>query len=209
MQTRPWQIPALAAIALPALWLLLAGPDRLLGVESDHIGMVLLVTATWTSLLALSKLPRGEGEEAVAPAEWRAWIGTGFMVVAVAYLVAHLQAFVGASPGDPAARAVAENLALLLVAWAVVSQVLASRRKGAVDEDERDRDIAARAAGWWRGVAATGVVAMAVLLGFSPADRLQWASHFMIANLLVLALMCAWLAECAATGLLYLRDRKS
>ncbi|MGY1410235.1 MULTISPECIES: hypothetical protein [unclassified Luteimonas] len=207
MQTHPWQVAALAAIALPALWLLLAGPERLLGIEGDHIGMVLLVTAAWTSLLALSKLPRGEGEAAIAPAEWRAWIGTGFMAVAVAYFVGHVEVF-AAGPDDRAARAMAGHLVLLLVAWTVLSQVLASRWKGAVDEDERDRGIAVQAAGWWRGTAAVAVLALAVTLGFSPPERLQWATHFMVANLLVLALMCAWLAECAATAMLYLRDRQ-
>ena len=208
MQARSWQVAALAAMALPALWLLLAGPERLLDIEGDHIGMVLLVTAAWTSLLLLSKLPRGEGEAAIAPAEWRAWVGTGFMAVAVAYFVGHVEVF-AAGPDDRAARAVAGRLVLLLVAWAVLSQVLASRWKGTVDEDERDRGIAMRAAGWWRGTAALAVLVMAGTLGFSPPDRLHWATHFMVANLLVLGLMCAWLAECAATALMYLRDRRS
>ena len=207
MHTRSWQVAALAAIALPALWLLLAGPDRLLGIEGDHLGMVLLVTAAWTSLLALSKLPRGEGEAAIAPAEWRAWIGTGFMAVAVAYFLGNLEVF-AAGPGDRAARAMATNLVLLLVAWTVLSQVLASRWKGTVEEDERDRGIAVQAAGWWLGTTVVAVFALAGTLGFSPTERLQWATHFMIANLLVLALMCAWLAECAATAVLYLRDRR-
>ena len=208
MQTRSWQVAALAALALPALWLLLVGPERLLGIEVDHIGMVLLVTAAWTSLLALSRLPRGEGEAAIAPAEWRAWIGTGFMAVAVAYFVGHVEVFVDAGAGDRAARQVAGHLVLLLVAWTVLSQVLASRWKGTVDEDERDRAIAVQAAGWWRATAAVAVLALAGTLGFSPPERLQWATHFMVANLLVLALMCAWLAECAATAMLYWRDRQ-
>jgi len=208
MQTRPWQILALAAIALPALWLLLAGPQRLLGIESDHIGMVLLLTATWTSLLALSRLPASEGGETIAPAEWRAWIGTGFMGIAVAYFIGHVEVF-ATGPDDRAARAVAGHLVLLLVAWMVLSRVLASRWKGTVDEDERDRGIAMQAAGWWRGTAALAVLVLAITLGFSPPERLLWATHFMVANLLVLGLMCAWLVECAATALMYLRDRRS
>ena len=207
MQARTWQVFALAGMALPALWLLLAGPERLLGIEGDHIGMVLLVTAAWTSLLALSKLPRGDGEAAIAPAEWRAWIGTGFMAVAVAYFVANVEVF-AAGPDDRAARAMATHLVMLLVAWTVLSQVLASRWKGTVEEDERDRGIAVQAARWWRGTAVVAVFALAGTLGFSPAERLQWATHHMIANLLVLALMCAWLAECAAAATLYLRDRR-
>ena len=130
------------------------------------------------------------------------------MTVAVAYFASHLQLFDGTAAGEHAARAVAGRLVLLLVAWTVLSRVLASRWQSAVDEDERDRAIAGHAAGWWRGTAAVGVLVLAVTLGMSPPERLAWASHFMIANLLVLALMCAWTAECAATALLYLRDRR-
>lgn len=69
MQARPWHVFGLAAIALPALWLLLAGPERVLGFDTGKLGMALLVTAAWTSLFALSRLPRGEGEAAIAPGE--------------------------------------------------------------------------------------------------------------------------------------------
>ena len=170
MHTRSWQVAALAAIALPALWLLLAGPDRLLGIEGDHLGMGLLVTAAWTSLLALSKLPRGEGEAAIAPAEWRAWIGTGFMAVAVAYFLGNLEVF-AAGPDDRAARATATNLVLLLVAWTVLSQVLASRWKGTVEEDSVTAVSPCMPPGGGSGTAAVAVFALAGTLGFSPTER--------------------------------------
>ena len=208
MQVRPIHVFALAALALPALWLLLAGPARVLGVDTGHAGMVLLVVAAWSSLLALSTLPRGEAEGTIAPGEWKAWIGTGFMLVAIAYFAGKLHLFAGASFGDPDAQAVARNLVLLMVAWMVLSKVVAGRWRGRVEQDERDREIAVRAAAWGRGVLIAGVIAVAVTIGFSPASRLQWAGHFMLANVLVLALMCGWLAECAATGALYWRDRR-
>jgi hypothetical protein len=209
MKTRPWQVAGLAAIALPALWLLLAGPERVLGFEAGKLGMALLVAAAWSSLLALSMLPRGEAESVVAPGEWKAWIGTGFMLAAVAYFFLKLDVFAGAAFGDRAAQAVARNLAMLLVAWAVLSQVVASRWKGAVQEDERDREIATQAACWGRGALVVGVIGIALALGFSPAHRLQWATPFMIANVLVLALMCGWLFECAAAAAMYVRDRRN
>src|SRR3546814_15938888 len=89
----------------------------------------------------------------------------------------------------------------------VLSSVVASRWKGQVQEDERDREIARHASGWWRGALIVFLVGLAVMLGFSPAERLHWASHMMIANLLVLALMWGCLVEYAATAVVYWRDR--
>lgn len=207
VRTRPWHVFGLAAIALPALWLLLAGPNRVFGLDSGPVGMALLALAAWSTLLALSMLPRADGEGVIAPGEWKAWIGSGFMLLAVSYFLAMSHVFVGSSHVDPAAQAVARNLVLLLVAWTVLSQVLASRWKGKVEEDERDREIAARAAGWGRYALVFCVVGYALLLGFSPAQKLQWASHFLIANMLVLALMWGWLVECVAGLVMYVRDR--
>lgn len=207
MRVRNWHVFVLAAIALPALWLLLVGPGRVLGIDTGHLGMVLLITAAWSSLLALSRLPRGEGEGAIAPGEWKAWIGTGFMLMAVAYFLGKASLFAGAEFGDVHVEAVARNLVMLLIAWIVLTRVMAERWRGGVEEDERDREIAAKAGGWGRGALVACVVAYAVLLGFSPADRLQWATHFMIANMLVFALMLGWLVESAVTVVLYRRDR--
>jgi hypothetical protein len=209
MQSRPWHVIGLSAIALLALWLLLAGPKRLLGLDAGHVGMVLLVTAAWSSLLALARLPRGEAETAIAPGEWTAWIGTGFMLAAVVYLLAKADVFAAASFDDPGARAIARNLVLLLIAWAVVSRIFAARWKGTVQEDERDREIAVRAAAWGRGALIVAMIMIAVTPAFSPDARLTWASHFAIANMLVFALMCGWLFECAAAAAIYLRDRRA
>lgn len=208
MRTQPWHVGALAAIALPALWLLLAGPERVVGVDSGNLGMFLLITAAWTSLLALSRLPRGEGEAVIAPGEWKAWIGTGFMLVALAFFVSKRDLFVGVAAEHDAARAVVRSLVMLMVAWLVLSRVIASRWQGVVEEDERDREIEARAGGWGRATLVVAIIVLAVLLGFSPPDRLAWATHFSIANLLVFALMLAWLAEHAATAVIYLADRR-
>ena len=52
------------------------------------------------------------------------------------------------------------------------------------------------------------MIVVAVMLGISPADRLEWATHFVIGNLLVLALMVGWLVECTAIGVMYWRDRR-
>ena len=207
MELRRWGLPILVLIGGLSLWLLLAGPSRVLGLDSGRWGVVLLVAVAWGSLLAVRSLPRGDLEQA-SPGEWKAWIGVLFMAVAVGYFLAKIQVFQAAVlPHNSQATAVGRNVVMLLVAWTVLSGVVAARWKGSVQEDERDRDIARKASGWGRGATIACVVGLAVTLGFSPADRLLWATHLMIANLLVLALMCGCLFEYAATAIAYWRDR--
>ena len=208
MKLQRWGFPVLLLVAGLALWLLLAGPSELLGFDTGKVGMVLLVTAAWVSLLAVRSLPHGELDRAISPGEWKAWVGVVFMAIAVAYFLARIRVFGGAGvPFNPEAAAVGRNLVLLLVAWAVLSSVIASRWKGQVQEDERDREIANQARGWGRGALIACVIGLAVTLAFSPAWKLQWASHMMIANLLVLALMWGCLFEYAATAVAYWRER--
>jgi hypothetical protein len=192
-----------------ALWMLLAGRGSLLGVDLGMLGSALLVGTAWLALYAVSRMPDGAFEQGMAPGEWQAWIGTVFMGVATLYFVANLHVFQSESiPYTPHSRVIVRNLVVLLIAWTVLSRVLASRWKGRVQADERDRVIEVRAAGWGRGALVFAVIALAVTLGLSPADRLAWATHFMVGNLLILAVMCGWLVEYAATALLYVWDRR-
>jgi hypothetical protein len=209
MSLRRWGIIGLLAVAGVAFWLLLAGPPELLGVDTGQAGTALLVTVAWVSMYAVSRLPRGELGALASPAEWKAWIGAGFMAVAIGYFLAKIEVFAAAEVfGDPGAGAVARNLVLLLVAWTIRSSVMASRWKGAVEEDERDRAIAARAAGIGRVALIVCVIGLAVTLGLSPAEKLQWASHFLVANLLVMAVMWGGLFEYAASAVLHWRARR-
>lgn len=201
--------PGLLLLAAVASWMLLAGQGALWGIDIGLLGSALLVGTAWIALYAVSTMPEGALEQGMAPGEWQAWIGTVFMGAATSYFVSKLHLFQGDSlAGMPHARVIVRNLVMLLIAWTVLSQVLASRWKGRVQADERDRDIEVRAAAWGRGVLVCAVITLAVTLGLSPADRLGWATHFMVGNLLVLALMCGWLVESAATALLYWRDRR-
>lgn len=209
MSLRRWGIIGLLAVAGFAFWLLLAGPSTLLGIDTGQAGSALLVTVAWVSMYLVSRVPQGELDAAASPAEWKAWIGAGFMLVAVAYFVAKIGVFTAAQGiGDPDADAVARNLVLLLVAWSILSAVMASRWQGAVEEDERDRGIAARAAGIGRVALIVCVIGLAVTLGLSPATELQWASHFLVANLLVMAVMWGCLFEYAASAVLHWRARR-
>jgi hypothetical protein len=209
MLLRRWGIIGLLAVAGVAFWLLLAGPPELLGVDTGQAGTALLVTVAWVSMYAVSRLPRGELGALASPAEWKAWIGAGFMAVAIGYFLAKIEVFAAAEVfGDPGAGAVARNLVLLLVAWTILSSVMASRWKGAVEEDERDRAIAARAAGIGRVALIGCVIGLAVTLGLSPAEKLQWASHFLVANLLVMAVMWGGLFEYVSSAVLHWRARR-
>ena len=205
MHITNWGWAGLAAVAGFALWLLL-GSGRVFGADIGGLGVNLLVVVAWVSLYAVSRTRAGAIEHAASPGEWKAWIGLGFMLVGTAYFLGRIELMGGESMAQ--ASAVARNLVMLLIAWIVLSKVLTARWKDRVQEDERDREIEVRAAGWGRGALVLAVVGLAVLLGFSPADRLQWATHFMIGNLLVLSLMGSWLVEYAATAGMYWWDRR-
>jgi hypothetical protein len=193
-----------------ALWLLLAGPERVLGLDTGRWGMVLLVASAAGLLHVVSRLPGEDLARTASPAEWQARIGAGFTLVAILYFLAKLHVFNDAEvPHHPAAAVVARNLVLLLIAWTILSGLLASRLGGTVAVDERDREIAVQAAGWGRGALIFCIVGFAVMLGFTPAGRLAWATPLMIGNLLVFALMWGWLCEYVATLVFYRRDRGS
>lgn len=210
MMTMPrWGWGALLAVAGLAFWMLMAGSGRWFGIDLGMLGTAMLVTVAWVSMYAVSATPQGALEHSVSPGEWRAWIGLGFMLLATLYFASRIHLFQDGGPADsPHAGAVVRNLVMLMIAWAVLSGVLGARWKGRVQEDERDRQIAARASDWGRGALVFAIVGLAVLFGFSPSERLQWATHFLIGNLLVFVLMLGWLVECAATVAMYRRDRR-
>lgn len=191
------------------LWLLLSGPKQLLGWDAGQLGMALLVASAWGLLYAVSQMPREALERSASPAEWKARIGAGFTSIAMIYFLSKMSLFNDATVlQNPHANAVGRNLLMLLIAWTILSEVLASRWKGAVEADERDREIAALAAGWGRGALIFCIMGIAVTLGFPPRHTLEWATPLMIGNLLVFALMWGWLCEYVATLLYYRRDRQ-
>ena len=201
---------SLALFAGVALWLLLAGPERLFGWDTGMIGMALIAGCAWALLHAVSRIPAHALTASASPAEWNARVGAGVTLIAVLYFVSKLHVFNDADVvRNPGANAVVRNMVLLLIAWSVLSNVLSSRLKDAVAADERDRQIAVRAAKWGRESLIVGVVAVAVMLGLTPVDRLGWATPLMIGNLLVLVLMLGWLCEYAATLWCYAADRRA
>lgn len=204
---RPWTWIGLLASAGLSLWLLL-GSGRLFGIDFGAMGVMLLVATAWGALHALSSVPQGEFERGASPGEWKAWIGLGFMLVATTYFLARVYGLVGGTGVHaPAVRGVARNLVLLLAAWVVLTQMVAARWKGRVQADERDLRIGAQAEQWGRAALVFVIIGLTVLFGLSPPERLQWASHAMVAHLLVFALLWGWLVEHAAAVAMYWRDR--
>lgn len=207
MRWPKWGLAGVVALAGFAFWLLLAGPRDLLGVDVGGFGFGLLVLVAWASMHAVTAAPRGELDDAVSPGEWQAWVGFGFTLIVLAYLLLEADVIAGArDPGD--LGRIGRNIVLLLVSWAVVAQVLRWRWKGRVLEDERDRDIAVRAATWGRCALVVGVMGVAVMLGLTPAVRLTWATPIVVAHLLVFALVWHSLVEYAVAGVSYWRDRR-
>jgi hypothetical protein len=197
----------LILVAGLALWLLLAGPGRVFGLRTDLIGIYLLMAGTAALLFAVSKIPREALESAASPTEWKARIGVAFSAVAIAYFLANAHVVDDAPLGhNAAATLVGTNLVMLLIAWAILISIVSSRWSGAVEQDERDRDIAVRAAGWGHGALVFSVIGMVVVLA-SPAERLAWATPQMIGNMLIFALMWGWFCEYVATLVLYHCDR--
>lgn len=207
MRLPKWSFAVLVAVAGLAFWLLLAGPDQLLGLDSGNLGFALSALVAWSAMYAVGWSPRGELDDAVSPGEWRAWIGFGFSLLVIAYLLAKSDVIAGATDLRDLGW-IGRNVFLLVIAWAVLSWHLQQRWKGRVLEDERDREIAVLAAGWGRGATVFCVIGVIVLLGFTPVARLQWATPIAIAHLLVFALVWGCLCEYAAAGISYWRDRR-
>lgn len=191
-----------------ATWLLLAGPDRVLGIDAGNLGVFALMAVSWGSLIAVSRLPRDGIETEISPGEWRAWIAFAFTAVIAAYALTHAGVFRGPPLWqNPDAQRVGRTIALMVVAWTIVSAVLRQRWQDRVQRDERDREIERHAGEWARLVLSVLAIALALLLGFTPTERLAWAPPPMIAHLIVLALIAANLVETGYTAIAYRRDR--
>lgn len=198
------------ALAGVGLALFFTGEYRDLGLPLGWLGMCLFVAAVWFSVAQLHAIPQGEGEVQVAPGEWQAWVGVAFSGAVIAAIVVKAHLFLPPLPihRNPEIGAAGKSIGALFVAWLVLSQVLKQRWAGRVQADERDVRIALVAGQWARHAAAGGVVAIAVLLGFSDAERLRGFSHPFIAQMLMLALLAGLWMEHLVAAVLYRRDRR-
>lgn len=203
-----WGLAGVVGLALVAFWVLLAGPEEILGLDLGGFGIGLSALVAWLAIHGISAAPRGELDEQVSPGEWRAWIGAGFSALVAGYLLTKADVIASATDLQDLGR-IGRNVVLLLIAWIVVVQVLQRRWKDAVLADERDRVIEARAAAWGRTATEVAVIGIAITLGLTPAARLAWATPIAVAHVLIFALVVSYLVQCAVTGVSYWQDRRA
>jgi len=82
----------LLPLAAFGLWTMLASPRSLFGIDLGALGMFALVASTVAALSLLADTSR-ENLQGASPAEWKAWIGTGFMLVGVVYFLTRMSLF--------------------------------------------------------------------------------------------------------------------
>lgn len=207
---RSWFV-AWLVLAGVGLALFFTGEYRDLGLPLGWLGLCLFIAAVWFSVAQLQTIPHSDEEAQVAPGEWQAWVGVAFAGAAIAAIVLKAHLFLPQLPiqRNPEIGAAGKSIGTLFVAWLVLAQVLKQRWAGRVQADERDVRIELVAGQWARYAAAGGVIAIAVLLGFSDTDRLRDFSYPFIAQMLMLALLAGLWVEQLVTAVLYWRDRRA
>ena len=193
--------------ALIGFWFVLREPGPLDQSPLYAIGPLLLAIGSVVAAIQFSARPRTGVEEMAAPAEIDAWLALVYTGVLIAWLLSNASAFTVSWMG-PDTRAASIALLQIVVVYVVISAVLRGRRGKAVLEDERDRAIRCSAARWGRHALIACVVVLLVVLGISPAYKLEWANPPAVAFLLFLGLLLGWLLENAATIVYYWRDRR-
>lgn len=175
------------------------------------IGTCLFIAAVWFCVALIHQVPHSDGEAAIAPGEWQAWVGMAFVAAVIAAMLLKARVFMTGVPigSDPDAGAAGRSIGALFVAWVVLAHVLKQRWAGTVVADERDARIALVAGQWGRGATTFCIVGLALLLGFSDPARLHAFTYPYVAHLLVQALMWGLLFEQVAAAVLYRRDRRA
>lgn len=205
---RRWGFISLMAVVAIAYWLVLAHPPQIFGSTSGGIsgaaGLCLLVLLVVAGSAVLKRLPRDGIETDVSPGEWRAWIGLAFALVIGTYALLHAPLFDGPPWWHNYA---AHNVAMMVAVWFILLGMLQTRWKGRAHKDERDREIEARAAAATRIVLVVLAIGLAMMLGYSPIEKLAWASPRMIAHGIVLGLVASSLVEQGYTAIAYWGDR--
>lgn len=187
------------------------------GIHLGWVGSGAVLVAAWVVWYLLWRALRersaqsshSDGVAMPSPGEWRAWIGLLFSAAILLYLGTHNAQMVATDGSmSRAAAPIGRHIALLVIAWLVVMQVLRKYWRDTVQSDERDRVIQTRATSWARAALVVFVIALAVMFAFSPLDRLQWATPMTLSNLLIASVIGSCVLEYLVSGLSYWHDRR-
>ena len=176
---------------------------------AEVIGTAMFIGAVWFFVDAVHRIPADDAMSAIAPGEWQSWIGFAFCSALLASLWIAAPNFAEQLPiqHNPDASRAGRGVGALIVAWAVLGYVLAQR--WSIAADERDHQIEQLSGQWGRAATTFAVVGIAVLLGFSPTERLQTLSYPWIGQLLIVALVVGAWVDHAAAVVLYWRERQA
>lgn len=196
------------AVLVAGFWLTFWQPGPFDESPLYAFGPLLLAGGSVLAAMQLSVRSISDLEQKTAPAEVDAWLSLVYIGAIGAWVLEHRdwlqESWLGAQ-----VKHASLHLLMLVVFYLVVSAVMRARRGKVVLEDERDRDIKQRATAWGRGVLIGGVVVLMLVLGLSPGEKLQWATHAAIAYHLWLALLLGWLVQGVVTVAMYVRDRRA
>ncbi|KFN46558.1 hypothetical protein [Arenimonas metalli] len=195
-------------LAGTGVWLQLGGPARVLGADAGSLGFALVALAAIAALVALRTLPASKLDEAISPAEGRAWGNLLVSTVILACVVVESGELLGVLRAGELERIVGRSY-LLVIAIGGIGWAIDRRWKQRIQSDERDRDIQARAVAWGRSALALLVFTVLAMLAGSPAEHLAWASHEAIAHLLLYAILLGFITEFGYSVVRYALDRRA
>lgn len=187
------------------LWLIFWAPDGISFLRSLLGGSLLGLGASQAAIQLWAR-PKTRLEDMTSPAEASAWISLICVGAITLYLLVNTSTLAASGSGREAGQ-IGVRLMMILVFWMVISTVIRSRRGSAVLEDERDRAIDARAEAWARGAMTLCLISLVVMLGFSPAEKLRWATPTMLACQLLFVLLSASVVRNAVVVVMYWRAR--
>jgi hypothetical protein len=177
----------LVALGAAGMFLRLDGGS---GIDIAWVGSAVFYAALWLLLIHLSKNPEGALPADPSLAERLAWSSALFSTLIWFHWLNYIAALPSLGAGadqlsNPASRAFGLSLAQILFAWIVVSLVLRSGNREAVELDERDLRIQNEAGRAGSGLMAVLIIGLITALATQPELLSPWLRPLVVANALI------------------------